>query len=146
MCIFDIQLQVKDTELIMKSKEVYNGMLPLGKIDKYKIIISDENIKDLFIVLNTESGNAQLSVYMETDNIFNKETFISVSTHNDYIPDVVRVTPKKINKNNLIGTYIVKVYAESCSKYKIYYYTIYKNKENDKKKYLPEVNIRLFPK
>ena len=143
MCIFDIQLQVKDTELIMKSKEVYNGMLPLGKIDKYKIIISDENIKDLFIVLNTESGNAQLSVYMETDNIFNKETFISVSTHNDYIPDVVRVTPKKINKNNLIGTYIVKVYAESYSKYKIYYYTIYKNKESDKKKYLPEVTMNL---
>ena len=144
MCIFDIQLHVKDTELVMKSKEVYNGMLPLGKLDKYKIIISDENIKDLFIVLNTESGNAQLSVYMETLNSYNKETFISVSTHNDYIPDVVRVTPKKIRKNNLVGTYIIKVYPETFSTYKIYYYTLYQKQTDDEKnKGTPEVTMNL---
>ena len=140
MCVFDVQLQVKDKELMMKSKEVYNGMLPLGKVDIYKIIISDENIKDLFIVLNTESGNAQLLVYMETNGLFNKETLLSVSTHNDYIPDVVRVTPKKIGKDNLIGTYTVKVYPEIMSKYKIYYYTLYKNDTN---KNLPEVTMNL---
>jgi len=146
MCIFDIQLQVADAELIMKSKEVYNGMLPLGKIDKYKIIISDENINDLFIVLNTESGNAQLSVFMETESFFSKETLISISSHNDYIPDVVRVTPKKIRKDNLIGTYIIKVYPETFSTYKIYYYTLYKKlTEDEKREYLPEVTMNLNP-
>ena len=140
MCVFDVQLQVKDTELMMKSKEVYNGMLPLGKVDKYKIIISDENIKDLFVVLNTDSGNAQLLVYMDTNGLFNKETLLSVSTHNDYIPDVVRVTPKKIGKENLVGSYTVKVYPEIMSKYKIYYYTLYKNDTN---KNLPEVTMNL---
>ena len=132
MCVFDIQLQVKDQELIMKSKQVYNGMLPLGKIDIYKIIISDENIKDLFIVLNSETGNAQLSVYMDTNYfVFNKQSLISVSNHNDYIPDVVRVTPKKIGKNNLVGTYTIKVSPETFSSYKIYYYTLYNKKENE---------------
>ena len=144
MCIFDIQLHIKDTELIMKSKEVYNGMLPLGKVDLYKIIISDENIKDLFIVLNTESGNAQLSVYMDSNNLYNKQTFISVSTHNDYIPDVVRVTPKKIRKENLVGTYTIKVYPETFSTYKIYYYTIYKqDSDENKNKNIPEVTMNL---
>ena len=145
MCVFDIQLQVKDTALMMKPKEIYNGMLPMGKMDIYKITISDENIKDLFIVLNTESGNAQLSVYMDTDNAFNKETFISISAHNDYIPDVVRITPKKIRKDNLIGTYTIKVFPETFSTYKIYYYTIYKNSEdnNSNNKNLPEVTMNL---
>ena len=142
LCIFDIQLYVKDTELIMKSKEVYSGMLPLGKTDIYKIIISDENIKDLFIVLNTESGNAELSVYMESESAINKESFISLSTHNDYIPDVVRVTPAKIRKDNLIGTYIIKVYPETFSTYKIYYYTIYKQ-DKESNKNLPEVTMNL---
>ena len=140
MCIFDIQLQVKDTELMMKSKEVYNGMLPLGKVDKYKIIISDENIKDLFIVLNTDSGNAQLAVFLDTNSLDNKETLLSISAHNDYIPDVVRVTPKKIGKENLVGTFIVKVYPETMSKYKVYYYTLYKNDTNNN---LPEATMNL---
>ena len=89
LCIFDIQLTVKDRELIMKEKQIYQGFLPLGTTDKYKIVISDSNIKDLFVVLNTESGNAQLSVYKENTNSYNKESLISISSHNDYIPDVL---------------------------------------------------------
>ena len=81
---------------------------------------------------------------METLNSYNKETFISVSTHNDYIPDVVRVTPKKIRKDNLVGTYIIKVYPETFSTYKIYYYTLYQKQSDDEKnKGIPEVTMNL---
>ena len=67
LCVFDIQLTIKDTELIMKPKQIYNGFIPIGKTDIYKIIISDIAIKSVFVVLNTESGNAQLSVYQEKE-------------------------------------------------------------------------------
>ena len=141
LCIFDILLTIKDTELIMKPKQIYNGMIPIGKTDKYKIIISDINIKDFFVVLNTESGDAQLSVYKEKETSYNKESLISISSHNDYIPDVVRVTPKKIGQENLVGKYIIKVYPETFSTYKIYYYALYENKENNNN--LPEVTMNL---
>ena len=144
LCIFDIQLAVKDSELIMKPKQIYQGFLPLGTTDKYKIVISDSNIKDLFVVLNTESGNAQLSVYQEKETSYSKESLISISSHNDYIPDVVKVTPKKIGQDDLIGKYIIKVYPETLSTYKLYYYVVYKNQndENDKQS-LPEVTMNL---
>ena len=138
LCIFDIQLAIKDTEIIMKQKQVYHGMLPIGKIDQYKIVISDTNIKSIFVVLNSESGDAQLSVYKEAETSYNKESLISISSHNDYIPDVVRITPQKISQENLVGKYIIKVNPETFSTYKIYYYAIYKNEGK-----LPEVTMNL---
>ena len=144
LCIFDIQLSLEKTEIIMKPKHVYNGIIPLGSTDIYKIVISDSNIKDLFVVLNTETGNAQLSVYKEKETSYNKESLISISSHNDYIPDVVRVTAKKVGEENLVGKYIVKVYPETFSTYSLYYYVIYKNQNEDNdKKELPEVTMNL---
>ena len=125
LCIYNIQFTVKDTEIIMKPKQVYYGQISVGKIDKYRITISDKNIESLFVVLNSETGDAQLSVYLEEESTY-KESLISISTHNDYIPDVVRITKSKIGKDNLVGKYIVKVYPETFSSYQVYYYVIYK--------------------
>ena len=145
LCIFDIQFTIKDTELVMKPKQVYDGILSLGNTDKYKIIISDSNIKEVLVVLNTESGNAQLSVYKEKETSYNKESLISISSHNDYIPDVVRITPKKIGQEDLVGKYIIKVFPETFSTYKLYYYTLYKKEgdENDENN-RPEVTMNLY--
>ena len=144
LCTFDIQLSIIDTELLMKPKQVYYGSLSIGKTDKYKIIISDENIKSLFVVLNSESGDAQLSVYEEKVTSYNKESLVSISSHKDYIPDVVKVTPKKLGRENIIGKYIIKVYPETFSTYKIYYYVIYKDDDNENQsKKLPEVTMNL---
>jgi len=68
--------------------------------------------------------NVSLSVYIEDETSSRQESLLSVSSHNDYIPDVVRVTPKKIGKNNLVGTYTIKVSPETFSSYKIYYYIL----------------------
>ena len=110
----------------MRQRQVYNGIVYSGKIDKYKITINDNNIESLFVVLNSESGDAQLSIYLEDETSYNKESLISVSTHNDYVPDVIKVTPKKIGKENLIGKYILKILPETFSSYQVYYYMIYK--------------------
>ena len=138
LCIFDIKLTVEDSELVMKPKQVYHSMLPIGKVDKYRIIVSDENIKDIFVVLNSESGDAQLHVYKEKETSYNKESLITISSHKDYIPDVVRITPKKVGQDNLVGKYIIKVIPETFSTYKIYYYAIYKNQKK-----MPEVIMNL---
>ena len=69
----------------------------------------------LFVVLNSESGDAQLSVYIEDETSSRQESLLSVSSHNDYIPDVVKITKSSIGKGNLIGKYRVKVYPETFS-------------------------------
>jgi len=146
LCIYNIQFTVKDTEIIMKPKQVYYGQISVGKIDKYRITISDKNIESLFVVLNSETGDAQLSVYLEEESTY-KESLISISTHNDYIPDVVRITKNKIGKESLVGKYIVKVYPETFSSYQVYYYVIYKKDSysfylNNRGK-VPEVTMNL---
>ena len=147
LCIYDIQFTLKDTEIIMRQRQVYNGIVYSGKIDKYKITINDNNIESLFVVLNSESGDAQLSIYLEDETSYNKESLISVSTHNDYVPDVIKVTPKKIGKENLIGKYILKILPETFSSYQVYYYVIYRKGSItynlNKKDKVPEVNMNL---
>jgi hypothetical protein len=126
LCIYDIQYTLKDSEIIMKQKQVYKGTVYSGKTDKYKITISDTSIESLIVVLNSDTGDAQLSVYLEDENSYNKETLISSSSQSDYLPDVVRITSKTIGKNNLIGKYIVQIYPETFSTYQVYYYVLYK--------------------
>ena len=126
LCIYDIQYTLKDSEIIMKQKQVYKGTVYSGKTDSYKITISDNSIESLFVVLNSDTGDAQLSVFLEDETSYNKETLISVSSQSDYLPDVVRITSKAIGKDNLIGKYIVKIYPETFSTYQVYYYVVYK--------------------
>ena len=58
---------------------------------------------------------------------------IRVSFNKDYLPDVIRITPKKINKDNLTRLYIVRVSAVTFSSYNLYYDTTYKRKEEKEK-------------
>ena len=147
LCIYDIQFTSKYTEIIMKPKQIYYGILNMGKVDRYRITISDSNIESIFIVLNSESGDAQLSVYLEDETSYRKESLLSISSRNDYIPDVIQINKDKTGKDNLIGKYIVKVYPETFSSYQVYYYVIYKKGSysyiiNNKNK-SPEVTMNL---
>ena len=147
LCIYDVQFKVEDTEIIMKPKHIYYGQIYSGKIDKYRITISDKNIETLIIVLNSETGDAQLSVYLEDENAYNSESLISISVNKDYIPDVLRITKKNTGKESLVGKYIVKIYPETFSSYQVYYYVIYKKDSysyylNNRGK-VPEVTMNL---
>ena len=144
LCIYNIQFTEKDTEIIMKPNQVYYGMINTGKVDKYRITISDSDINTLFIVLNSESGDVQLTVFLEDETSYRKESLLSVSSHNDYIPDVVMITKDKINKNNLVGKYIAKVFPDTFSTYNIYYYVLYNKDSNSyNNKISPEVTMNL---
>ena len=147
LCIFEIQLSISDIPLMMTQKQMYYGSIPLGKIDYYEILITDENVHSLVVVLNSESGDAELILYRKPN--FSPGTkdgqLISLSYHNDYIPDVVRITPSKIKRDNLVGNYLVKISATCYSNYNLYYYVIYKKDktQNKKNKIMPEVTMNI---
>jgi hypothetical protein len=74
--------------------------------------------------LNTESGDAELKVLKAKNN---SSSIGLISLNDDYLPDVIRLTPKRIREENLVGKYIVKIFSKTFSTYHLYYYTTYKN-------------------
>ena len=147
LCVFEIQLYINEVPLMMTPKQMYYGSIPIGKYDYYKIRITDANVHSLVAVLNSESGDAELSLYKTADDRPNSKEgqLISISYHNDYIPDVIRITPAKIGKKNLVGDYVLRVSATCYSNYNLYYYVIYnKDKTKDSKNIkLPEVTMNI---
>ena len=130
LCIYDIQLEIADEPILMKPRQMYYGVIPIKKYDTYEIVINDENIYNLIIVLNTESGDAELKIIKERQN---EGTLGWLSVNNDYIPEVIRLTPPIIRAQNLVGKFIVKVHSKTFSTYHLYYYTTYKNENTTEK-------------
>ena len=147
LCVFEIQLYINEVPLMMTPKQMYYGSIPIGKYDYYKIRITDANVHSLVAVLNSESGDAELSLYKTADDRPNSKEgqLISISYHNDYIPDVIRITPAKIGKKNLVGDYVLRVSATCYSNYNLYYYVIYNKDKNKVSKNikLPEVTMNI---
>ena len=127
LCIYDIQLEISDEPILMKPRQMYYGVIPIKKSDKYEIVITDEKIYNLVIVLNTESGDAELKLLKERPNA---PTIGWLSFNNDYLPEVIRITPSKIHADNLLGKFIINVYSKTFSTYHLYYYTTYKKENN----------------
>ena len=134
-CQYKLSANVEDTALLMSPRISYYSIISVGKKDYYQILIDDENIESIVIVLNTASGVTELEVNEIIQNDMGEYEFktIGVSFNKDYLLDVVRITPKIINKDNLKGLYIVGVSAVTFSSYNLYYYTTYKRKEEEEK-------------
>ena len=128
-CHFKISANIEENALLMSPRQSYYSIISVNKTDNYQINIIDSDIESIVIVLNTASGDADMKVYLKTE--YDKKQ-IGFSSNNDYIPDVVRITPKRLNKENLIGDYLVEVTSTTFSSYHLYYYTTYKvDKEDD---------------
>ena len=135
-CIYKIRANVVNIPLSMTPKKTYYSIIPAGKKDLYEITITDEEINSIVVVLNTASGDAELIVFFEENQT---QKIAGISLNNDYIPDVVRITPSRLKKDNLVGKYIVQVIASSFSSYNVYYYTT-SNKKNETVKYTADYN------
>ena len=122
-------MELEDEPILMNPRQTYYGIIPIKKQDLYEIIITDKNIYNLIIVLNTESGDAELKVSKEAKNgnIINLE-----SLHDDYIPDVIRISPKRLNSENIVGKYNIKIFSKTFSTYQLYYYTTFKKEKKEK--------------
>ena len=136
-CAYKLRVSSNESILRMIPKTTYYNLLPVGQIDNYEIIVSDESIDSVVIVLNTASGDAELIVSVVEEDT-NK--IIGLSLNNDYIPDVVRITAKRLNSikslnrtaDNLVGKYRVKIASKSFSTYNLYYYTTFKHDSTTK--------------
>ena len=133
ICQYKINLNVEENALIMSPRTTYQSIIPNGKTDLYQININDPETESIVIVLNNQNGECSLSAFqLNLSSNEKKEELIDASFNEDYMPNVIRITPKSIKKDNLIGNYIVRVTALTFSSYNIYYYITYKEKEEEK--------------
>ena len=133
ICQYKITLNIDDNAMLMSPRVTYRSFIPINKVDSYEIIITDDNIESVVIVLNKQNGECSLNVYQNIiENGEKKLRLIDISFNHEYMPNVVRITKKNINRDNLVGNYIVKVNPFTFSSYNIYYYTTYKKVEEEK--------------
>lgn len=130
ICSFRISTIYEDKPILLSPKRTYFNFIPKGKQDIYEILITEKEINSLVVVLNTASGDAELTLKKKKDmneiGLTKNTQLIGISRKDDYIPDVIRVTPLKLLSDDLIGRYIVFVSAKTFSSYNLYYYTTLK--------------------
>ena len=145
-CEYKIRFTLNQTALLMSPKKTYYSMIAVGKADLYEIIITDPNLTSLVIVLNTATGDAELFAYRykDDDDKIEGNNLVGISLNNDYIPDVIRITPTRVKRKDIVGKYLIKVVASSFSTYNLYYYTTYPRKDDDKID-VSDVTITLTP-
>ena len=130
-CNFIIRVSISESTLLMIPKKTYFSTIARTKPDQYEIKLNDPSFASLVIVLNSISGNPQLVVLrvIEKDGE-EKKTLVGGSFNRDYIPDIVRITPKRLQSTNINGIYIVKITSSCFSSYSLYYYTTYQKDNN----------------
>ena len=140
-CNYKIRVSISESTLLIVPKTTYFSTIATGRIDKYEVRLNDPSFSSLVIVLNSISGNPQLLVYRIIEKEGNEEnTIIGSSFNRDYIPDIVRVTPKKLESPNINGKYVIKITSSCFSSYSLYYYTTY-NKDNNETTQVDENDI-----
>ena len=130
ICSFRLSTIYEDKPILLYPKRTYSNFIPKGKQDIYEILITDPEVNSLVVVLNTASGDAELTLKKKRDineiGLTKNSEIIGVSKKDNYIPDVIRITPMKLFKQDLIGRYLVYVSAKTFSSYNLYFYTTLK--------------------
>ena len=146
-CGYKILVSISENPIMMSPKKTYYNIIPKGKNDFYEIIVDDFTIPSVVVVLTTVTGDAELAVYRK-DNISDFSTehknmkLVGVSMNNDYIPDVIRITPVKLNKDNISGRYFIIINAKCFSSYNLYYYTT-RNKAIERQPSIEDITASL---
>ena len=146
-CSYKMLVTITEKPILMSPKKTYYNIIPKGKGDYYEIIVDEETVPSVVVVLTTVTGDAELNVFKKND-ISDYSTdeknakLVAVSFNKDYIPDVVRITPNKIDKDNIVGRYLIKVNATCFSSYNLYYYTT-RNKAIEKELSINDITASL---
>ena len=142
ICSFKIFPTINDQPIFMSPKKTYYNVIPKGKIDLYEILVNDEEVKSIVVVLTSVSGDAELEVEIGPNKDEKSTVQTKLSRNKNYIPDVVRITPGMLKKQNVAGKYLVKVSAFTFSSYNLYYYTT-REKAKDEQPKLKDITLSL---
>ena len=127
-CTYSLSFDHKKEEIYMKPKKMYSNVISEKEYDIYKIIISDEDIKNIVIVLIQNTGKTLLRL-----DSFNSEIGGLVLNeevqNNEFLPNLIKISNKILNIDNLKGSFTIKVKGLSYASYSLYYYT-FNEKEN----------------
>ena len=111
---------------------MYYGSLMKEEKDSYNFGIYNENIESVTIVLNTLTGNTNLTVTAYSRN--KKDKFEKNKKSIIFEPSIITVSTKDLNSEEGIQmNFDVNVIASIYSTYSLYYYTT--NKKKNKKDY-----------
>lgn len=120
-CSYNIITTHTNSITKLKERRPHYQIVPYNETDSYKITIDDENVANATIILNSNTGDADLFV----TGLNNR--FDSRSINEGYIPDVINIV-KSHNLPSIKGDYLVNVKGSTFASYSIYFYT-HKNKE-----------------
>ena len=112
----------------MKPKEIYSNVISEEEYDYYSITITDSSVNNIAIVLTQNTGKAILNL----EEFKNEDNYINLSKdikNNDYLPNVIKISCKNYNLDNLKGILSLKVIGLSYAYYSLYYYT-YNDEDN----------------
>ena len=127
-CEYKIGFDHDNSTLIMQPRTYYSNVITEKEIDKYRIDIYDEDVKNFAVVLNQNSGKTDLSVYkISLDE--SEVSLIEVKLNNEFLPNVISVKSDKLKVKNLKGSYLINITGRIFSSYTLYYYT-YEESDN----------------
>jgi len=123
-CSYNIILTHTNSITKLKERKPHYQIVPFNETDSYKIAIEDESVSNVTIILNSNTGDADLFV-TGLDNKFD-----SRSLNEGYIPDVIQIV-KSQALPQIKGEYLVNVKGSTFASYSIYYYTHKEFENND---------------
>jgi len=121
-CSYNLFFDHTKKEIVLQPRQIYSNVISENEYDSYKIIVKDPTAKNLAVVLMQNTGRALLRL----------ESFISEKgkfelnqndQNNEFLPNLIKVSNKRFEIDNLKGTFNVKVAGLTYASYSIYFYT-----------------------
>ena len=127
-CEFNLFYDHSKSVINMKPKHIYTNVISESEEDSYKITIKDPSIKNFAVVLNQNTGQTLLrcDYYITERNTFDLN---EQKQNSNFLPNLIKISTKLFNTENLLGTFTLRVKGLSYGSYSLYYYT-YNEEEN----------------
>ena len=122
-CLYNLGYSHPDTITSMKPRTPYYNVLAYKVEDTYEIEIIDTEVKNLAIVLNQHTGEAELSVYKYMKSESQRKYIVDQKLNHDFLPNVITIKPSDLDSKDLKGKFVIKVKSKYFCSYTLYYYT-----------------------
>ena len=121
-CLYELFFDHIGNVVTMRPKIIYSNVITENEIDKYEIIINDENIKNIAVILSQNTGNAKLKLALFASMRGDMVLDDSKEFHKNYLPNVLEIRSDDLKTSSLKGIIELQVIGISFSSYNLYYY------------------------